>query len=106
MRDWLFQSLDHRLTLKAEGVFPSREHSGLDEIVTQFLNSQARAGCRMLRVAGPVRNARWTSNLPGRSKLPVGERTSVAPPCSDHDLEPCLGHREAWKKKIWSHSTV
>ncbi len=61
-----FQSLDHRLTLKAEGVFPSREHSGLDEIVTQFLNSQGtRPDVACFGVAGPVRNGKVeTSNLP------------------------------------------
>jgi glucokinase len=50
----------------AEGVFPSREHRGLEEIVTQFVEGQKihpEVAC--FGVAGPVRNGRVeTSNLP------------------------------------------
>jgi len=52
--------------LIAQEVYPSRESSGLDEIVTKFVRSQPRkpdAAC--FGVAGPVRNRRVeTSNLP------------------------------------------
>jgi glucokinase len=55
-----------QLKLAAEGVFPSREHRGLDEIVAQFVESQAtRPDVACFGVAGPVRNGRVeTSNLP------------------------------------------
>jgi glucokinase len=61
-----FQSRNDRLTVAAEGVFPSREHRGLDEIVTQFVQSQAtRPDRACFGVAGPVRNGKVeTSNLP------------------------------------------
>jgi glucokinase len=61
-----FQSRNHRLTVAAEGVFPSREHRGLDEIVTQFVQSQGtRPDLACFGVAGPVRNGKVeTSNLP------------------------------------------
>ena len=60
------QSQNGHLTLVAEGVFPSREHSGLDEIVAQFVGAQgARPDVACFGVAGPVRNGRVeTSNLP------------------------------------------
>jgi glucokinase len=61
-----FVSQNGRLTLAAEGVFPSREHSGLDEIVTQFVNAQQqKPDVACFGVAGPVRNGKVeTSNLP------------------------------------------
>ena len=53
------QSQNGHLTLVAEGVFPSREHSGLDEIVAQFVGAQgARPDVACFGVAGPVRNGR------------------------------------------------
>jgi len=47
-------------------VFPSREHSELGEIVTQFMDeSAARPEVACFGIAGPVRNGRVeTSNLP------------------------------------------
>jgi len=52
--------------LVSASVFPSREYSGLDEIVSQFVDSSALhpdAAC--FGIAGPVRNGRVeTSNLP------------------------------------------
>lgn len=61
-----FQSQNGHLTVAAEGVFPSREHSGLDEIVTQFVKSQSQPpDIACFGVAGPVRNGKVeTSNLP------------------------------------------
>ena len=61
-----FQLENGTLKVAAQGVFPSREHRGLDEIVTQFVETQRihpEAAC--FGVAGPVRNGRVeTSNLP------------------------------------------
>ena len=61
-----FQSQNGHLTVAAEGVFPSREHRGLDEIVTQFVMSQGRRpDVACFGIAGPVRNGKVeTSNLP------------------------------------------
>jgi glucokinase len=52
--------------LAAQGVFPSREHRGLDEIVAKFVESQGtHPDVACFGVAGPVRNGRVeTSNLP------------------------------------------
>ena len=61
-----FQVQDGHLRVAAEGIFPSRGHSGLDEIVAQFVNSQSeRPNVACFGVAGPVRNGKVeTSNLP------------------------------------------
>jgi glucokinase len=61
-----FQSQNGHLTVAAQGVYPSRAHSGLDEIVTQFVKSQGQAPeIACFGVAGPVRNGKVeTSNLP------------------------------------------
>jgi glucokinase len=61
-----FRNQNGRPALAAEGVFPSREHRGLDEIVTKFVETQgARPDVACFGVAGPVRNGRVeTSNLP------------------------------------------
>jgi glucokinase len=61
-----FQSKNGHLTPVAEGVFPSRDHSGLDEIVGQFVAQQSlRPDVACFGVAGPVRNGKVeTSNLP------------------------------------------
>ena len=50
----------------SERVFPSREHRGLGEIVTRFLDeSGTRPEAACFGIAGPVRNGRVeTSNLP------------------------------------------
>jgi glucokinase len=55
---------DFRLVSAA--VFPSRDYAGLDEIVSQFVDSSAlRADSACFGIAGPVRNGRVeTSNLP------------------------------------------
>ncbi|MGO9124571.1 MAG: glucokinase [Terriglobales bacterium] len=52
--------------LVSASVFPSREYSGLDEIVSQFVDTAAlHADAACFGVAGPVRNGRVeTSNLP------------------------------------------
>ena len=61
-----FDSQNGHLTLAAQGVFPSRAHSGLDEIVTQFVSAQRqKPDVACFGVAGPVRNGKVeTSNLP------------------------------------------
>lgn len=61
-----FQPQNGHLRLVSERVFPSREHSELGEIVTQFLSDSGEhpeSAC--FGIAGPVRNGRVeTSNLP------------------------------------------
>jgi glucokinase len=61
-----FQSQSGHLRLVSERVFPSREHSELGEIVSQFLDdSGTRPEVACFGIAGPVRNGRVeTSNLP------------------------------------------
>jgi len=61
-----FQSQNGQLSVQAEGVYPSREHSGLDEIVAQFVARQSvPPDTACFGVAGPVRNGKVeTSNLP------------------------------------------
>jgi len=61
-----FQRQNGHLTVAAEGVFPSKEHRGLDEIVAKFVESQgALPDTACFGVAGPVRNGKVeTSNLP------------------------------------------
>lgn len=61
-----FKPQNGHLSPVAEGVFPSREHSGLDEIVAQFVAEQSiRPDIACFGVAGPVRNGKVeTSNLP------------------------------------------
>ena len=61
-----FQVENGTLKVAAQGVFPSRDHRGLDEIVTRFVEAQKihpEVAC--FGIAGPVRNGRVeTSNLP------------------------------------------
>jgi glucokinase len=61
-----FQPQNGHLRLVSERVFPSREHSELGEIVSQFLDeSGTRPEVACFGIAGPVRNGRVeTSNLP------------------------------------------
>jgi glucokinase len=61
-----FQPRDGRLQLISERVYPSREHSELGEIVTEFLkDSGTRPDVACFGIAGPVHNGRVeTSNLP------------------------------------------
>ncbi|HET6179172.1 MAG TPA: glucokinase [Candidatus Sulfotelmatobacter sp.] len=61
-----FQPRNGHLQLVTERVFPSREHSELGEIVTEFLaDSGTRPEVACFGIAGPVRNGRVeTSNLP------------------------------------------
>ena len=61
-----FQPQNGRFQLVSERVFPSREHRGLGEIVTRFLDeSGSRPEAACFGIAGPVRNGRVeTSNLP------------------------------------------
>jgi glucokinase len=70
-----FQPQNGHLRLVSERVFPSREHSELGEIVSQFLNdSGTRPEVACFGIAGPVRNGRVeTSNLPW-----VVEQSSLA----------------------------
>src|SRR5947209_10241436 len=62
----VFDVLDGRFSLISASVFPSREYSSLDEIVSKFVrtaNVHPHAAC--FGVAGPVRNGRVeASNLP------------------------------------------
>ena len=61
-----FQPQNGHLLLVSERTFPSREHSELGEIVSQFLDdSGTRPEAACFGVAGPVRNGRVeASNLP------------------------------------------
>jgi glucokinase len=61
-----FQPQNGRFHLVSERVFPSRDHRGLGEIVTQFVDeSGTRPEAACFGIAGPVRNGRVeTSNLP------------------------------------------
>ena len=61
-----FQMQGSHPKLLSESVFPSREHSGLDEIVSKFVASQGvHPDIACFGVAGPVRNGRVeASNLP------------------------------------------
>jgi glucokinase len=61
-----FQPQNGHLRLVSERTFPSREHSELGEIVTEFLDaSGTRPEAACFGIAGPVRNGRVeTSNLP------------------------------------------
>jgi glucokinase len=61
-----FQPQNGHLNLVSERVFPSREHSELGEIVSQFVDdSGMRPDAACFGIAGPVRNGRVeTSNLP------------------------------------------
>ncbi len=61
-----FNVLDGRFDLVSASIFPSREYSGLDKIVTEFVSSSSvhpETAC--FGVAGPVRDGKVeTSNLP------------------------------------------
>jgi glucokinase len=61
-----FESQNGHFKLISERVFPSREHSELGDIVSQFLaDSGTRPEAACFGIAGPVRNGRVeTSNLP------------------------------------------
>jgi glucokinase len=61
-----FQPQDGHLQLISERVYPSREHSELGEIVTEFLkDTGTRPEVACFGIAGPVHNGRVeTSNLP------------------------------------------
>ena len=61
-----FQPQNGHLKLVSERVFPSREHSELGEIVSQFVDdSGTRPEAACFGIAGPVRDGRVeTSNLP------------------------------------------
>src|SRR6202034_4861825 len=61
-----FQPQNGALRLVCERVFPSRDYSELDDIVSEFLkDSAARPAMACFGIAGPVRNGRVeTSNLP------------------------------------------
>jgi len=61
-----FQPKNGHFELVSERIFPSREHQGLGEIVSRFLEeSGAKPEAACFGIAGPVRNGRVaTSNLP------------------------------------------
>lgn len=61
-----FDVTNSRLRLVSASVFPSREYSGLDQIVSKFVQSaHVRTDTACFGVAGPVRSGRVeTSNLP------------------------------------------
>jgi glucokinase len=61
-----FDVSNGRYRLVSASVFPSREYSGLDEIVSKFVDdSSVHPDAACFGVAGPVRNGRVeTSNLP------------------------------------------
>ena len=61
-----FDVEDDRFRLVSATIFPSREYSGLDQIVSEFIQtSDVRPDRACFGIAGPVRNGRVeTSNLP------------------------------------------
>jgi glucokinase len=61
-----FDATNGNFRLVSASVFPSREYSGLDEIVTKFVDTSAlRPEAACFGIAGPVRNGRVeASNLP------------------------------------------
>jgi glucokinase len=61
-----FDVLDGRFSLISASIFPSREYSGLDEIVAKFVETaDLSADTACFGIAGPVRNGRVeASNLP------------------------------------------
>ena len=61
-----FDVVNGQFRLVSSSIFPSREYSGLDQIVTRFVRgSSQRPDAACFGVAGPVRNGRVeTSNLP------------------------------------------
>jgi len=61
-----FDVINSRFRLVSATVFPSREYTGLDQIVARFAEtSQVQADIACLGIAGPVREGRVeTSNLP------------------------------------------
>ncbi len=61
-----FDTVDGRFSLVSASIFPSREYSGLDEIVAKFVDTaNLRPDTACFGIAGPVRNGRVeASNLP------------------------------------------
>ena len=61
-----FDFLDGHFNLVAASIFPSRDYSGLDKIVTEFVgSSNVHPETACFGVAGPVRDGKVeTSNLP------------------------------------------
>lgn len=61
-----FDSANGHLNMVSTSIFPSRQYSGLDEIVTKFVSSSnLRPNVACFGIAGPVRNGRVeASNLP------------------------------------------
>src|SRR3984893_19198789 len=61
-----FNVVDARFTLVSASIFPSRDYSGLDEIVAKFVDtSNLHPATACFGIAGPVRNGRVeASNLP------------------------------------------
>jgi len=72
-----FEPVNGRFSLVSASVFPSREYSGLDEIVAKFVDTaNLRPDTACFGIAGPVRNGRVeASNLPWiiESKRLAGE---------------------------------
>src|SRR5438477_12183065 len=61
-----FDVVNGRFSLVSASIFPSREYSGLDEIVAKFVDTaNLRPDTACFGIAGPVRNGRVeASNLP------------------------------------------
>ncbi len=61
-----FDAVDGRFSLVSASIFPSRDYSGLDEIVAKFVDtSKLHPDTACFGIAGPVRNGRVeASNLP------------------------------------------
>ena len=98
-----FQLENGKLSVAAEGVFPSRAHRGLDEIVTKFVADQkVSPDLACFGVAGPVRNGRVeTSNLPWTVEASrLATELQLPSTMLINDLEanawgiPCLGEHD------------
>ena len=82
----------HRTATSAwssEGVFPSREHAGLDEIVAKFVDTRTRTGRRLLRRRrpGPQRPGRNFQPCPGSSSPTAWPMNSSSRSVLINDLE-------------------
>ena len=99
-----FQPQNGHLRLVSERTFPSREHSELGEIVSQFLDdSGTRPEAACFGIAGPVRNGRVeTSNLPWvieQSRL--AKQIHLPATLLINDLEASAWGIGAWPPKTW-----
>ncbi len=98
-----FQSQNGHLSLATEGVFPSREHRGLDEIVAKFVEGQS-AGRMSPASALLVRSATARSKLQtcrGPSTLLASSRRTPTAECNAHQRfgSECLGNPQLGRKR-------